>query len=217
LQNKDQKKQQQSTQHTAIWFWKENFYISTHHTYWRCRSHSDFNKGSTMTAVVCEFCQAIAEPLDSVSCIGPCSRVFHHNCSGLTKNVLKALIDSPNLFFKCDLCATGCYKPLEDKIKSLAQQVLSLKGAVDKIVLENLKTPKAIQPVKQNAFFRKPIEGTSSNDTPVRAENPRKVVRGTGPKVESIIGTQILGAPFGTGTGDRGRRSHRLFKQQFRE
>jgi hypothetical protein len=139
-----------------------------------------------MTAVLCSFCQSDTGPSDSIGCIGPCSRVFHHNCTGLAKSNLKALIECPNLFFKCELCATGCYKPLEDKIEMLAQQVSNLKGTVDKLVVDNMKTPKAAQQVKHQLTLRKPVAG-SSNDTPNRPGNARKVVRGTGPKADTIL------------------------------
>jgi hypothetical protein len=139
-----------------------------------------------MASVQCAFCDDLVTSNDFVCCVGPCGRAFHPNCTGLAKNFIKCLVECQNLFFKCGFCRTKCYKPLEDKLERMEQQLVDMKGAIDKIVLGKVLVP-AIQ---RNLILNQPTPTTSKENT--KQSSPRKKVtrealRGTGPNAGSAV------------------------------
>jgi hypothetical protein len=145
----------------------------------------------------CDGCLKPCTIEDSAECCGPCERVFHYVCTGLSKNTLKCLMESPNLSFKCDMCTTKCYKPLEDKLTALTKEVTSMKSLITSL-LSNSMVKRVAQPTKvtaksipnnvantpaQDDVFLSPIP-TPSFVAKKQPTQPTTEILGTGPQSE---------------------------------
>jgi hypothetical protein len=139
-----------------------------------------------MACVECAFCDDPVAGTDFLRCVGPCGRPFHPNCTGLNKAHIKCLIECQNLCYKCEVCRTQCYKPLEDKVDKMAQQLADMKGTIDKILLDKV----LVNTVQRVPILTQPTP-TTSKEIPQRSSPKKKVVRevihGTGPRAGSAV------------------------------
>jgi hypothetical protein len=150
----------------------------------------------------CGVCNLPHSVADSIACIGPCERIFHYNCTGLSKSVVKNLVECKNLSFKCDACMLMCYKPLEEKIDKLEVELSSLKtflyGLLNNSALptapktQPLRAAKKVStPIGSPLVFQNLLAASSSTLTAATASNATTdhnsgQILGTGPKPTNI-------------------------------
>jgi hypothetical protein len=121
----------------------------------------------------CGVCGNLSSSTNSVTCSGPCGRIIHHDCTGLDSNIIDALVECSNLSFNCDACQLKCYKPLEDQIEALKDEVGTLKTLVNGLIsmssasatvaaTDQSATPLRVQPTRKGKMPNKPNASTST-------------------------------------------------------
>jgi hypothetical protein len=149
-------------------------------------------------AVRCAVCRLNVTATNSVPCVGPCQRTFHFGCTELDENAVQMLKNSANLCFKCDPCSSACYKPLEDKIDKLENELAALKLTVTSCLGDPLTSKSAttsrIQParmVKKTANIFNQQQTVAQTPPPLDGANdsnagPLTEILGTGPTPANI-------------------------------
>jgi hypothetical protein len=146
----------------------------------------------------CSICDEPCTFEESTCCKGPCNRIIHYACTGMPKTVQKFLVDYDNLSFTCDPCLLKCYKPLENKVDALEENVNSLRTLVTSLLnrtshtqSKKTLTTKSItigdSPSENEVFFSPPP--ATNPKIPAANKKPGRNITeilGTGPLSENI-------------------------------
>lgn len=86
----------------------------------------------------CGSCNAnIAILPDSITCDGPCQRIFHLKCANVSRALSKQILDSTNLHYFCDACKCFSFRGISSHLTDLKASITKL---YDAMTMHSMKT-----------------------------------------------------------------------------